>query len=280
MRIQVMVTQRCNSHCSYCMVSRDAKDFDLSKIDKFKETVEKYKADTLLLFGGEPLLREDICNKLVENFSGKVILPTNGMLLKESHIEKYDNILISSNGTPYSCELTGQPYVPSILDIVDKSKCTIGIRVVPLTARRMFVDFYYFWSAGFTKFNIMPITEMEWTDEQLEEYKFATILINNLAGRDKVWTWKSGGICVPYQGTVCLDQDGEEWSCARFCSDKKGCPHITEKAFTKCLKCELREYCFHNCHYNHFVATGSLVYPNKTICKFAEIYKDVFSKEE
>ena len=277
-RIQVMVTQRCNSHCSYCMVSRDAKDFDLENIGKFKEIVKENGIDTLLLFGGEPLLREDICESLRENFEGKIILPTNGLLLREEHTEKYDNILISSNGTPHTCELTGQPYIAKILDIKNKAKCTIGIRIIPETAKRMFLDFLYFWEAGFTRFNIMPITEMEWTEEQLEEYKLAVILINNMAGRDKVWTWRQGGICVPYERTICIDQDCNIYGCARFCSDKKDCPHLKTTAFSKCLKCELLPYCFHNCHYNHQVATGSLVYPDPTICKFARVYKEVFAE--
>lgn len=276
-RLQIMLTQKCNSCCSYCMVSRDGKDFDESLVDKIPEMIEKTNADVLLLFGGEPLLREDLCYEIKDKAGDcKIILPTNGKLLTDKHVEDFSAILISSNGTEETCLLTGQTYVPEILNIKNKDKCTIGMRITPQSAKRMKEDFDYFYNAGYLKYNIVPIIEMDWADEDYEYYKQGFLYITSKIPRENVWTWKRGGICVPYQGTTCMDQDGELWGCARYCSDKiKVSASINERHFNKCLNCNIRDYCFHNCYYINQIKTGSATNPYKGICKFAELYKSV-----
>lgn len=280
-RLQVMITQKCNSHCSYCMVSRDNKDFNQDLIPKINETIELYGIDAVLFFGGEPLLLDDLCYEIRDTLADgfKTILPTNGKQLKDSHVEDFKNVLISSNGTEETCLLTGQAYIPQILEIKDKDKCTIGMRITPQSVHNMSIDFDYFYNAGFTKFNIIPIIEMDWNKNDYELYKKSVKYIISKIPRENIWTWKQGGICVPYQGTVCLDQDGEIWSCARYCSDRIKVPKIPESSFRKCLNCELRPWCFHNCHYLNQTKTGSAVMPYKGICEFAELYKEIFGSE-
>jgi MoaA/NifB/PqqE/SkfB family radical SAM enzyme len=257
------------------MVSKNCKDFN-QPID----IINNYEYDTLLVFGGEPLLRKDICDQLVNlaKSQGKsIVVPTNGILLTDEIIEEYGNILISSNGTEETCKLTGQPFIPKLATLNHKEKCCIGMRVIPQTAHRMYDDFMYFWNAGYRRFNITPIIEMDWDNTQLQVYKECVIKISQVIEyRKQIWNWVQGGICGPYRGTICLDQEGKMYACARYFDEKIELPEIPDKAFKKCLNCDKRDYCFHNCNFINYIKLGSPTTPYYLVCKFAEIYKDVF----
>lgn len=276
-RLQLILTQDCNSNCSYCMMSKQKLDLQVN-IEYVKKIIKEYDIDTLLLFGGEPLIRRDLCIKLHNLCKIKTILPTNGILLTENDIEQYDNILISSNGTKKTCELSGQQFVEKIIHIKNKNKCTIGMRIIPQTVHNFVNDFNYFYNNGFRKFNIMPIVEMNWSNDDLELYKHGVMkIINIIDNIEQIWTWTKGGICVPYMGNICMDQLGNIWPCARYYDSKINMnmsKKIYDKNFKKCINCNLLKYCFHNCSYLSLIKNGSLTIPFKNICKFAKIYKE------
>ncbi|MDR3591305.1 MAG: radical SAM protein, partial [Negativicutes bacterium] len=214
-RLQVMVTQRCNSSCSYCMVARAGKDLEEGVLDRLPDILAEGDFDVVMLFGGEPLLREDLCYAIKEKSGGrKIMLPTNGKLLTDRHIADFGHVLISANGTAESCRLTGQSSVPAILRLAAKDRCTIGMRIIPETAARMKEDFDYFHAAGFSKYNIVPIIELDWDEAAYQHYRQGVEYILAKIPREQIWTWKQGGICVPYHGTTCLDQTGQLWGCA------------------------------------------------------------------
>ncbi|MDR3563491.1 MAG: radical SAM protein [Negativicutes bacterium] len=272
-RIQLMITSSCNSTCSYCMskdITGDETQIDPSFLDKIDFT-------RLLLFGGEPLLYKDLCDKFRDYALSRnleIVLPTNGLLLTEEIIEQYPRILISSNGTKESSELTRQPYIPKLLSFEHKEKCCIGLRIIPETADRLYIDFRYFWDAGYRLFNIAPIAENDWDDSALNSYRDNIIKILQDTEQGQVWNWRCGGICVPYNKTYCIDQFGEEWACARYYSEKIRIKRIPEKYFQKCLKCDNRDYCYFNCHYLNLIKTGTMVMPYPTVCKFAQIHRE------
>jgi len=281
-RLQIMLTQKCNSNCSYCMVSKNNEELDEKIIDNLLEIINQGNFDIIMLFGGEPLLREDLCYAIKEKIGNtKIMLPTNGKLLTDKHIQDFGNILISSNGTEETCKLTGQTYIPEILNLVEKDKCTIGMRIIPESAQRMKEDFNYFFSAGFLKYNIVPIIEMDWNNTTYKDYRQGVQYILSKISRDNIWTWKKGGICVPYNGTTCIDQTGKFWGCSRLYSDKlKVSSIVKDYHFQKCFNCNIRDYCFHNCYYLNQIKTGSIINPYKGICKFAELYKEILQHEK
>lgn len=86
------ITNKCNSKCCFCCNDSGVAGNELT----FEETREVVKtiADwdcmRLIIGGGEPLVREDICDilKLFENKKNKPAIATNGILLEEKIIQQ------------------------------------------------------------------------------------------------------------------------------------------------------------------------------------------------
>ncbi|MFH1692424.1 MAG: radical SAM protein [Candidatus Omnitrophota bacterium] len=82
------VTRRCNFQCESCCVWRAAegqKELDLAQIEEAACQLQKIGVKSIVLTGGEPLLRKDIC-AIITIFKHKsfiVRLQTNGYLLTE-----------------------------------------------------------------------------------------------------------------------------------------------------------------------------------------------------
>lgn len=106
----VEMTLRCNLHCIHCCVDAQCdmtEKNDLSTI-RMKEILDKliiWNPKTIMLSGGEPLLRKDFCELLQylrNNYKGKIIVSTNGILINHDNvkvlIEAADQIDISLDG--------------------------------------------------------------------------------------------------------------------------------------------------------------------------------------
>lgn len=82
--VSFRVTLRCNNKCKYCFSSKNTniKEMDLSKLKKLFSLLVKMGVKAILLTGGEPLLREDIDQIILElkRFDFKVFIDTNGDL--------------------------------------------------------------------------------------------------------------------------------------------------------------------------------------------------------
>ncbi|NMM63780.1 radical SAM protein [Clostridium sp. P21] len=87
--VEFKLTNRCNLKCLHCAASADINNEDLlgtEEIIKILNKISKMNVDTLLLTGGEPLIRKDIEQILLhinKNFKGKVNLITNGTLINK-----------------------------------------------------------------------------------------------------------------------------------------------------------------------------------------------------
>ena len=84
--LRISVTQRCNLKCFYChKEGQNATDGEIfpSEIEKITEISAKLGMAKLKLTGGEPLLREDICDIIqrASNHIPDISLTTNGTLL-------------------------------------------------------------------------------------------------------------------------------------------------------------------------------------------------------
>lgn len=85
--VEFKITSKCNLKCLHCGASCDINNKDILDTDEFKRICEKISQmniGTLLLTGGEPLMRQDI--KLLlpyirHNFKGTINMITNGVLI-------------------------------------------------------------------------------------------------------------------------------------------------------------------------------------------------------
>ncbi len=85
--IEFKITNKCNLKCLHCAASSDISNIDTLSTNQIKlilDKIFKLDIDTLLITGGEPLIRQDIETLLPyirNNFKGVVNLITNGTLI-------------------------------------------------------------------------------------------------------------------------------------------------------------------------------------------------------
>lgn len=87
--LRVSVTKRCNLNCSYCGAEKERSEGELTagQIEKIVRVFAGFGITKVRLTGGEPLVREDICDiarriSLIDGVK-KLALTTNGIRLKE-----------------------------------------------------------------------------------------------------------------------------------------------------------------------------------------------------
>jgi MoaA/NifB/PqqE/SkfB family radical SAM enzyme len=104
--LYVMLTNRCNLNCIYCLTQchkQDSTDMPLDKVIKIIDEAYELGTRFISLQGGEPLLRQDI-DEIVDYLRNKGVtteLVTNAFFLKKriKTLEKIDRICISLDGT-------------------------------------------------------------------------------------------------------------------------------------------------------------------------------------
>ena len=138
MQIYLLLTERCNLQCDYC-IRGDKKNKDVS-LEKLKLILQKndFSKDQVLLTGGEPLLHErfeEIVCICLENFK-YVAVNTNGLLLNQNEIVKNSRIhyQISLDGEEIEHDnLRGEGTYEKILSnlkMLDKNKISYNVASV------------------------------------------------------------------------------------------------------------------------------------------------------
>ena len=85
-RIYIEITNSCNLNCSFCSKSfRDKRNMSILEFETVLKKIDKYTDFIYLHVKGEPLLHPDLDKilELLDNYNKKVIITTNGTLLKE-----------------------------------------------------------------------------------------------------------------------------------------------------------------------------------------------------
>lgn len=118
------ITHRCNLKCIHCCIDADyvvgeKEDLSTEEVKKIFNKLIKWDTESIMLSGGEPMLRSDFIELLTylrENYSGKIIVATNGILINDKNVEtlaKHSNqIDISVDGVDEeSCSIVRGPGV-------------------------------------------------------------------------------------------------------------------------------------------------------------------------
>ena len=132
----IMVTENCNAKCKMCCDSRGRVEgitLSMDDIDLILDNIKNYKyISSIGLTGGEPMLRRDICEYIMNYNFGRIIrftIKTNGFWGRNveharNFIEKYrDKIsLISFSYDEFHAEYINLDYIKNIIDIcIDNS---------------------------------------------------------------------------------------------------------------------------------------------------------------
>ena len=115
MHYHIILTERCNLRCSYCY-EKSMKEFDNGlekKWDYDMETpvdssvdIKKLKEflkpeDTLIFYGGEPLVMLEKIKKIMDEVNCRFMIQTNGVLLNQlpkEYLMRIDKMLVSIDG--------------------------------------------------------------------------------------------------------------------------------------------------------------------------------------
>lgn len=83
--VSIQITNKCNLNCPFCF-RRNVSEEPFSKIKKIIDNLRDYDTDTIVISGGEPLLRKDLKDILVlcKQYGFKTALQSNGLILKEN----------------------------------------------------------------------------------------------------------------------------------------------------------------------------------------------------
>ncbi|WP_457555697.1 TIGR04084 family radical SAM/SPASM domain-containing protein [Candidatus Pyrohabitans sp.] len=102
MHYHLLLTQRCNLKCSYCGGTREAEHMEVEySIEALRSFIAKDPSPVIAFYGGEPLLRLELMEQVMDAIPARYILHTNGVLLhkvKPSYLRRFHTVLISIDG--------------------------------------------------------------------------------------------------------------------------------------------------------------------------------------
>lgn len=103
MHYHLILTKECNLNCGYCGRGgeSDPKEIQYS-IPDLKSFLSHDNAPVVEFYGGEPLLRIETMEKIMDAIPGRFVIQTNGMFLdkiRPQYLEKFHSILVSIDGT-------------------------------------------------------------------------------------------------------------------------------------------------------------------------------------
>lgn len=132
--ISFELTNRCNLKCIHCCVDADINHrYELStvQIKTLFDRVLPWNSDSIMLSGGEPMIRKDFIELLIylrNKYSGEIILATNATLIDDENInflvENVDKIDISIDGIDEkSCsQIRGKGVFKKVIKNIEKLK--------------------------------------------------------------------------------------------------------------------------------------------------------------
>lgn len=116
MHYHIILTERCNLRCSYCY-EKSMQEFENGLEEKWnydmetpvdsEVSIERLKklvksSDTLIFYGGEPLVMMDRMKDIMDNLNCRFMIQANGVLLNQlptEYLLRLDKMLVSIDGT-------------------------------------------------------------------------------------------------------------------------------------------------------------------------------------
>ena len=143
--LRVSVTKRCNLNCSYCGVCSEKDNYELSaqQIEQIVRAFAQCGITKVRLTGGEPLVRQDICDiaERISKIDGikKLALTTNGINLKKYAKSLKDvgvtavNISLDTTDEEQYKQLTGYNGLCKVFEGIDECE-SVGLSPIRLNA--------------------------------------------------------------------------------------------------------------------------------------------------
>ena len=197
--VDMLITEDCNCRCDYCFVhgkraKRMTEEIVKATIDFMLMRSREFAAPELLFLGGEPLMAFDLIQLAVDygkwqakrrRKTIKYSMTTNGTLLDEEKLRFFRdngiNLLLSLDGD----EATHNAHrkfadgrgtydtVASMIPLMKQYQPWLGARVTPTpeNLNKMAANVEHLHSLGINQFIIGPASGLEYSDEDVLEYK-------------------------------------------------------------------------------------------------------------
>lgn len=102
MHYHIILTKECNLNCKYCGGGSDSEPKEIQySISDLKSFLSQDEAPVIEFYGGEPLLRIETMQKIMDTIPGRYVIQTNGLLLDKiepMYLKKFHSILVSIDG--------------------------------------------------------------------------------------------------------------------------------------------------------------------------------------
>lgn len=143
--LRVSLTQRCNLNCVYCGNDSCADDNELTgeQIIKIVTAFSKCGITKVRLTGGEPLVRDDVCDIVagIRRLDGikKIVLTTNGALLKKYAYDLKQagldavNISLDTLDEKLYSQMTGGGSIQRVFDGIEQAQ-SVGLKPIRINA--------------------------------------------------------------------------------------------------------------------------------------------------
>ncbi len=144
LNVMLSVTDRCNSHCAYCNIpSRGKPELDTPRILSLIDQISDAGCERLGIWGGEPLLRNDL-EEIVDRARERKLfltLDSNGRLVPEKMniVEKLDHLIVALDGSePVHDALRGKGSFQGAMQAIDSVRGKVPVwTITVLTVRNL-----------------------------------------------------------------------------------------------------------------------------------------------
>ncbi len=103
MHYHIILTKECNLNCNYCGGGSDSPPKEIRySIPELKSFLSTDSAPVIEFYGGEPLLRTETMNKIMDAVPGRYVMQTNGLFVDKvepMYLKNFHSILVSLDGT-------------------------------------------------------------------------------------------------------------------------------------------------------------------------------------
>lgn len=145
----IQVTSKCNLNCGFCFRRLNIVEVGTEKLCKTVSQLKEIGVETIILTGGEPLLRDDIVDifKFIKKNNMKTVLQTNGLLLKEKLKElspylDWLSLSLDGDNSEIASKMRGNKhYFQNLMDLLEinndiyKIKVKVGTVVTKLNIK-------------------------------------------------------------------------------------------------------------------------------------------------
>lgn len=237
--VSLHITDKCNMRCPHCYMKDYGGYEQMIDIDKAFASVKAIKPETLIIYGGEPMLFPDIINKIFNEFAKDmhVVIATNGTIWNKEIFDKAYIVMVTLESFFFNYSknrvYTRNQY-DNLMKIIEtyKNKLIVTHNLYPHNN-----DPFFYKMAKLGDFNSNPYPIVDYCEESdyeptiLKEYntQLDPLLI------PKLRVLPNGTITKDMRGVYNICKDASEW--------KDEYKNFKIPEHQKCIKCKYKNTC-------------------------------------